>query len=200
MVTCLSRRISDGFDSRIRRQINTQHIMSYNIWLVADYHFGHEGPYNKFTREDGSKLRDFSCAKDCDEFMIQEHNKLVKPEDRVYVLGDVTFHKKYLTYLHRMMGRKVLIRGNHDEESLSTYAEYFDDVRGCHQFSGVLLTHIPVHPDSLGRWGYNIHGHLHARRVMSGKQVDPRYFCVSVEHTGYKPMSLEEVKKHKPNE
>jgi calcineurin-like phosphoesterase family protein len=180
--------------------------MSKNIFLIADYHFGHESPYVKFKRADGSPLRPFSCSLEADEHMVQEHNKLVKAGDRVYVLGDVTFHKKHLHWLEKMNGNKVLIKGNHDLEDLSVYQRYFDDVRGVHQFDGLLLTHIPVHPASLARWGFNVHGHLHANRVMrmhgstNTDATDDRYFCVSVEQTNYKPMSLEEVKKWKPKQ
>ena len=56
--------------------------------------------------------------------------------------------------------------------------------------SGMILSHIPLHPESLGRFGTNIHGHLHANRVMmpgwtkkagNTKVVDPRYWCACVE-------------------
>ena len=32
--------------------------------------------------------------------------------------------------------------------------------------NGMILSHIPIHTESLGRFGTNIHGHLHANRVM----------------------------------
>lgn len=173
--------------------------MTYNIWFVADYHFGHESPYTKFTRADGTPLRPFSCSAEADEYMVVEHNKLVKPEDRVYVLGDVAFHKKHLFWLHKMKGRKILVKGNHDLENLSVYTTYFEDVRACVQRNGILATHIPVHEQSLARWGFNVHGHLHANRVTkSDKSIDDRYFCVSVEQTNYKPMHIDEILKFKP--
>jgi calcineurin-like phosphoesterase family protein len=142
-----------------------------------------------------------------DEAMVENWNKIVKPGDRVYHVGDVAMSKKHLPILNRLNGRKVLIKGNHDLESLKIYQEYFDDVRGSHQFSGVLITHIPVHPTSLARWGFNVHGHTHTNRVTMENPdrdneyepliIDPRYFCVSVEQINYTPISLEEVKKHK---
>lgn len=65
--------------------------------------------------------------------------------------------------------------------------------------NGMILSHIPVHADSIERFGCNIHGHLHANRVMKQDTsktklaIDPRYHCVCVEHTDYAPISLEEV-------
>jgi calcineurin-like phosphoesterase family protein len=47
----------------------------------------------------------------------------------------------------------------------------------------------------LERFGCNVHGHLHSNRVLDSEgNIDPRYFCVSVEHTDFKPIPLEEVK------
>lgn len=177
--------------------------MSYNIWFASDHHMGHSKPYDTFTKECGSFLRaDLSDNMDeADELMIQRHNARVKPEDRVYFVGDFCFSKKHIYKAGRMNGRKVLIKGNHDTLELKEYLPYFDDVRGSHQFSGMVITHIPVHEQSLGRWGFNVHGHLHANRVTDRfDRVDPRYFNVSVEQINYTPISLEEVKKFKPQE
>lgn len=169
-----------------------------NIFFCADHHFGHKNILN-FKNWDGSSLRpDFKDCEHMDEVMVERHNDVVRPEDRVYFLGDVSMGKRGLEYLSRMRGRKVLIKGNHDKESVNTYMKYFDDIRGSHQFDGIILTHIPIHPQSLGRWGVNVHGHLHSNRVLVdevlSKEIDTRYFCVSMEHIDYRPISLDELK------
>lgn len=180
--------------------------MSYNIFFCSDHHLGHEALYSKFTNEDGTFARPFGSADAADEIMIERHNSVVRPNDRVYFLGDVAFHKRHLVKLHRMVGRKVLIKGNHDNLDLKDYVEVFDDVRAVHQFKGLVMTHIPIHTQSLGRWGFNVHGHLHSHRVMEldakGNPtgiVDSRYLNVSMEQINYTPISLEEVKKLSPN-
>lgn len=178
--------------------------MSYNIWFASDHHMGHEGPYNKFTREDGSFLRAdlANTSAEADELMIERHNSVVRDQDRVYFVGDFCFSKYHIHKAGRMRGRKVLIKGNHDTLELKEYLPYFDDIRGSHQFKGLVMTHIPVHEQSLGRWGFNVHGHLHAHRVMMPRVsdgIDDRYFNVSVEQINYTPISLEEVKKFSPN-
>ncbi len=151
-----------------------------------------------FTRADGvTVLRDFKNIDEMDEHMIAQHNKTVKPSDKVYFLGDVAFNKKALANVARLNGEKVLIKGNHDKEKLTEYVKYFKDVRGSHQFDGMLLTHIPVHVNSLGRWPVNVHGHLHSNVVTfeSTKLPDPRYVCVCMEQLeDYTPISLEELK------
>ena len=165
--------------------------MSGRCWLYADPHFFHQGVCN-FLRPGGSKLRPWTNAEEMSEQMIRDYNDIVHPQDRVYILGDVAMNRKALDKsLPRLLGRKVLVKGNHDIDKLSYYSQYFDDIRAYVPKKGFILSHIPIHPGSLGRWGVNIHGHLHCNSV----ENDPRYVCVSVEHTNYKPILLEEVLK-----
>ena len=177
-----------------------------SVFLVSDTHFGHEKTCTVFKREDGSPLRPFSSAEEMDEFMIKAWNERVKPNDKVYHLGDVVINRKFLSVLGRLNGDKVLIRGNHDIFKLEDYTQYFRDVRGYHVMNGLILSHVPVHTDSLARFGANIHGHLHANRVMRARgvdaktgdilysnEIDPRYHCVCVEHTDFAPILFEDV-------
>ena len=166
--------------------------MTHKTFLVADLHFGHEGMC-KFLRADGTKLRPFNTAAEMDEVLVSRWNETVRPQDKVYVLGDVSLRHHGLATMARCNGDLVLIKGNHDQEDLKKYVKVFRDVRACWQLAGCLLTHIPIHPESLSRWRANIHGHLHYRRVMKDDTVDERYYCVSVEHTDYRPVLLEHV-------
>lgn len=174
--------------------------MSTNVFFTADSHFGHQGVC-QFLRDDGSKLRPFDTADEMDEVLISRWNERVGPTDKVYHLGDVVINRRSLNILYRLNGDKVLIRGNHDIFKLEDYTRHFRDVRGYHVMGGMILSHIPIHEESLGRFGVNVHGHLHYRRVMmkarfthAEKQIaDPRYHCVSVEHTDWAPISFEEL-------
>ena len=177
-----------------------------SVFLVSDTHFGHSGVC-KFMRNDGvTKLRPFDNPEEMDEFMVEAWNKRVKPTDKVYHLGDVVINRKALGIMRRLNGDKVLIRGNHDIFRDSEYREYFRELRAYHVMNGMILSHIPVHADSLGRFGVNIHGHTHANRVMKPRgfnvktgeilysnEIDPRYHCVCVETTDYAPILFEEV-------
>lgn len=171
------------------------------VWLVSDTHFGHEKTCTVFKREDGSPLRPFSSAEEMDEFMVKAWNERVKPTDKVYHLGDVVINRKALNTLRRLNGDKVLIKGNHDIFNLSDYTEHFRDIRAYHVMNGLILSHVPVHEESLARFGANIHGHLHANRVMKIKhkgaapEVDARYHCVCVEQTDFAPILFEDVLK-----
>ena len=167
------------------------------IFLTSDSHFGHAGVC-RFMRNDGvTKLRPWDDPQEMDEAMIERWNERVRPSDKVYHLGDVVINRKSLTTLARLNGDKILIRGNHDIFRDDEYRKYFRELRAYHVMNGMILSHIPIHPESLGRFGTNIHGHLHANRVMTeilGEYViDPRYHCVCVEQTDFAPILFEDV-------
>ena len=165
-------------------------------FLVSDTHFGH-GNICRFKRDDGTDLRPWDDVFEMDEALVERWNSVVGPSDKVYHLGDVAIPRRGLQVLERLNGNKVLIRGNHDIFKLSDYAAYFRDVRGCHYLDGLILTHIPVHPDNLTRYRGNIHGHLHFRRILNPDGTpDERYQCVCVEHIDYTPIDFEILRQH----
>ena len=175
-------------------------------FLISDTHFGHAGVC-RFLRNDGvTKLRPWDDPAEMDEYMVKAWNDRVRPKDKVYHLGDVVINRKHLSTLGRLNGDKVLIRGNHDIFKLEDFTPYFRDIRGYHVMSGMILSHIPVHEESLGRFGVNVHGHLHANRVMRRAEstmefmergvrswIDTRYHCVCVEQTDFAPILLEDM-------
>ena len=161
-------------------------------FFTADLHFGHNNVVN-FKNTDGTKARDFDTVQDMEDAMVQMHNEIVKPTDKVYMLGDIAFNARGLDKVKQMNGIKILVKGNHDQLKLNKYVDVFKDVRGCHVMNGLVFTHIPIHVDQLGRFGCNVHGHLHMNRVMQGDKIDPRFLCVSVEHTDLKPIEFEDM-------
>ena len=168
-----------------------------SVFLVSDTHFGHAGVCRFTDSVTGEKIRPWTDPNEMDEEMVKRWNETVRPKDKVYHLGDVVINRKALSIMSRLNGDKVLIRGNHDIFRDDEYRQYFRELRAYHVMNGMILSHIPIHTESLGRFGTNIHGHLHANRVMTGiknSEIDVRYHCVCVEQTDYAPISLEEVK------
>jgi len=177
-------------------------------FLVSDTHFGHNGVCH-FMRSDGeTKLRPWDTAEEMDEEMVRRWNDTVRLGDKVYHLGDVVNNRKALGIMRRLNGDKVLIRGNHDIFRDDEYRQHFRELRAYHVLNGMILSHIPLHEASLGRFGTNIHGHLHANRVMKARgvdaktgatlysdEIDPRYHCVCVEQTDFAPILFEDVVK-----
>jgi calcineurin-like phosphoesterase family protein len=166
-----------------------------NVFLTSDTHFGHVN-ICKFTNYDGSPVRPWDSVEEMDEEMVKRWNETVGPKDKVYHLGDVVINRKALATLDRLNGDKVLIKGNHDIFPLKDYVKYFRDIRAYHVMNGMILSHIPVHKESIARFGTNIHGHTHGNRVLDAAgNIDSDYFCVCVEQTNFRPISFEDVMK-----
>lgn len=164
-----------------------------NTWVVSDTHWGHQG-VTQFLTNEGEKLRPWDNPDEMDEAMIELWNDRVKPGDRVYHLGDVVINRRCLKTLSRLNGNSVLVKGNHDIFRINEYLEYFDDVRAYIVKNGIIMSHIPIHPNQLERFGCNVHGHSHSNRVLlDNGQIDPRYWCACVEQIGFAPIHWDEM-------
>lgn len=143
------------------------------LYAIADLHLGHK----KIAIHRG-----FDSVEEHDTDIIRVLN-WVAPEDTIWVLGDVAFSDKALKRLADVRCTLKLVAGNHDLSPSKDYLKYFKRIAGCKEHGGSILTHIPVHPSQLepqfgrpSRYEFNVHGHLHERKVN-----DDRYICVSVE-------------------
>jgi calcineurin-like phosphoesterase family protein len=141
-------------------------LFNIQIWLTGDLHFSHDNmvPY---------------CGrpKDFDEQLIYNWNRLVRPEDRVIVLGDVIMglnaEERLPGILGRLMGVKILCLGNHDKEKkwgtgkrfmelgFDFAMDYF--VYDYYAFSHCPLTPLPLQSPLNPRNPVvlNIHAHMH---------------------------------------
>lgn len=164
--------------------------MSQNVFFVSDPHFGHAGVC-RFTDKNGVKIRPWSDPKEMDEALVENWNRVVRPQDKVYCLGDVVMNRKSLPILDRLNGSKRLVRGNHDIFKLKEYTRFFEEIYGVRVLEGFILSHIPLHRESVvPRFGVNVHGHLHTNYIN-----DPAYLSVCVEQINFTPISLEDARK-----
>ena len=158
-----------------------------NIWFCSDLHFGHKNiggfraPHHIQSEEDN-------------RFRITEDWKsVVEKKDVVYLLGDVCFTMSTIFEFSELLGRKVLIRGNHDRLDTQVYLKYFESVEGILKYKEFWLTHAPIHPNEL-RGKVNLHGHVHYATI-----DDKRYFNCCPENlwplVGRSLISLDEIRK-----
>ncbi len=171
-------------------------------FFIGDTHFGHRGIV---TYE--PKARPFATVEEMNEELIKRWNEVVRPDDKVYHLGDFCLNRSALSIGLRLNGRKILITGNHDVFRTEEYlAAGFERLHGTLQFENLILTHVPVHPQQLEhRFFANVHGHLHSHNIQVEQEVDTgignmvervkdwRYLNVSCENTNLTPITLEEV-------
>ena len=178
-------------------------------WFISDHHLGH---YNILKYGE----RPFANLQEMHDALVQFHNELVKPQDHVSFLGDLTIKrggrldKEWITAeLKRYNGHKRLYLGNHDHWPVEFYrAIGFEKVYAtwkCEE--GFITSHIPLHPRSLMGSTANVHGHIHQNPAYepivvpewkrdNGKVVPARtipYINVSVEAVNYRPVHLDEI-------
>ena len=177
-------------------------------FFISDTHFSHN---NLLSAEKyGYSMRpEFSCIEEMDEGMVHNWNNIVTSKDTVYHLGDITMNKRYLPILDRMNGIKILIMGNHDTFGYAKYEKYFHDVYHLRSLPGekILMTHIPVHEQSIKSGWVNVHGHIHDQIISAdgvmrtrdglkrvGGNKHPSYFNVCVEQINYTPISIDVIR------
>lgn len=149
-----------------------------------------------FRNSNGNPVRPWNSAEEADEALVERWNATIGPHDKVYVLGDVAIPMSGIQQVGRLNGDKVLIAGNHDWPFEKKLGQYFRSVRAYWKLDNFVLSHVPIHPDSLRSFDGNVHGHLHSGKVLlPNGSIDPRYLCVCVEHTDYAPISWEEAKR-----
>lgn len=169
------------------------------LWLIYLSYliltFNHENIL-KFTGSDGKKFRGdiFDDVNHMNETMIDNWNRLVKPEDKIYHLGDVYFgnQQEAEKILSRLNGKKRLIVGNHDTiyGKGNVLQKHFQKIYMWRLFKefNMCLTHVPIHESSFRKVEYNCHGHIHQRESPTKQHI-----CICVEHTNYTPVNIEEV-------
>jgi calcineurin-like phosphoesterase family protein len=176
-----------------------------SVWFTSDLHFGH-----RLVAE----VRGFSNTNEHDATLMGEWRGRVRPNDQVWVLGDLAAAtpQHALTCVKGLPGVKHLVAGNHDRchpmhrgahNWQRRYLEAFQSVQpfARRRIAGleVLMSHFPYHVDrgeprhtqyrlrDQGTW--LLHGHLHsAERVTSRREIH-----VGVDAWGMAPVSLDEV-------
>lgn len=98
-------------------------------YYIADLHFfcksqTNEGPVNYDKRP-------FATVDEMHEEMLRRWNEKVTNGDTVYILGDVSMRGKndeLISLVARLKGKKILLRGNHDDLSDYRYVQLFHEV------------------------------------------------------------------------
>ena len=162
---------------------------SQQIWLTTDTHFGHANMVKLCHRPE-----------DFEKKIIDNWYQVVRPEDIVIHLGDVTWHvKDYLDdVVAKLPGKKILVRGNHDEESLMYYMKHgfdlaVDSLSMKYRGLDILFTH---EPKIFHEHDINIHGHLH-NNTLELSEPYSLYYLISLENNGYTMTNLDALVRHK---
>ena len=108
-------------------------------YYISDLHLFHAN----CTQFDN---RPFVDLDDMHETMRSKWNRKITNDDIVYILGDISCHgndESLIAYISTLKGRKILIRGNHDDISDYRYLQLFEDSVDD-QPHDLVLCHYPV--------------------------------------------------------
>lgn len=126
-----------------------------------------------------------------DEMLIHNWNKVVKPSDTVWVLGDISFYNRVKTaeLIARLNGTKNLVMGNHDNLAINKYYEM--GFRYVSRYpvllnQTLLLSHAPTHNSTF----HNIYGHIHLQNSLNTPTINVGNICVCVERQDFKPIQI----------
>ena len=164
-----------------------QNLIKDITWLVGDWHFGEQRLE--------PMCRPFQSSQEHDEELIRRHNTVVRPEDVVLCVGDVTNQNtpNHLSLVQRLNGRKILIRGNHDRpHSDEVLKQHFEMIvpegEGLEFETGGISCFATHYPTRGRRDRFNIVGHVHGAWRY---QLNTLNVCV--DNFGFYPCSIDRV-------
>ncbi len=159
-----------------------------NYFCTADWHVGE-------TRFDIMN-RPFIDVQEHIDFLVKKHNEIVKPQDIVYVLGDVVYQKatkSYLKQVDKFNGKKILVRGNHDKVySDIELKDYFEEIIPEGEGIELKIMDIPCYmthfPSTAKKDLFNLVGHIH-----SAWKYQLNMYNVGVDVNHFAPINLMKI-------
>lgn len=166
-------------------------------FYTADLHFGHR----KILEYDH---RPFSSVEEMDKTLIENWNRKVRDNDDVYILGDISLQNAAY-YLKQLKGRKHLIVGNHDKQTLKdkearSCFETIDYYKKIHENGHtIILFHYPIAEwDGFYRDSILIYGHIHSSITEAYRFMEKmdNAFNAGCMINNYEPVTLDELMKN----
>ena len=168
-----------------------------NIWVTSDWHLGHD-------REFIWKARRFSSVEEMNMAIISKHNALVRPDDDVYVLGDLTLGPAAnIDLIKQMNGKLHIVRGNHDTDNrwklyldLSNIVELSNAIYLKYNKYHFYMSHYPsmtgnLEKESLKQMTLNLFGHTHQQTNFYEDR--PYMFHVGIDSHNCEPVLLDDI-------
>lgn len=190
-----------------------------NIWITSDSHFGHRNIVRGITKwtehcpitnqliPSVHNTRDFQSLEEMNDIIIENINKVVKPNDTLWHLGDVAFSGDEMIqeFSDRVNCKNVnLILGNHDHrivnnpelqknfKSISTtYGWPHGKKIGGRSFS---MCHFPMFVwENHLRGAFHLHGHCHGS-LKNEEFTNRKVMDVGIDtHPEFRPYHIDEI-------
>lgn len=173
-----------------------------NLWVSADWHQYHNNIRRLCNRP-------FNSIEEMNEILIENYNKVVKPNDSFIHAGDFApwvKADKVITVLKRMNGTKNLIFGNHDHNLLRPeIKQYVNWIKDYYELN--IDKHMTVFShyafrvwNQSHRGSYHCYGHSHGTLPddINALSIDIGVDAVAMREgmkpENYRPLHFEEVR------
>lgn len=125
------------------------------IYFSSDFHLGHQG----ILRHQPARAAVFATVDEMDAHLINECNRIVTPNDELWILGDFAWKaSKYGHYRNRLKVRELhVVLGNHDQPSLRAHVSSLEKME--YRKFGKLNFHLTHYP--MASWRNREHGSIH---------------------------------------
>ena len=178
--------------------------MEARIFFTSDTHFGHDRDF-VFAK------RGFETVQEMNEQIVRNWNRVVRPGDTVYHLGDLyLLEDKNIEYVRRLAGNIHIIRGNHDTDNRINALLLLPNVKsvgwadmlhyGKYHF---YLSHYPMLTCDIGITKGNVdkglrnrtmclYGHTHQETPFFNGKL-PYIYNVGMDAHGCTPIMIDEI-------
>jgi calcineurin-like phosphoesterase family protein len=165
-------------------------------FFTADQHYGHASIIRHANRIDPSTGSQFTDVNRHDAHMIDLHNAVVGPKDRVIMVGDFAYKcepRRLKAILSRLNGQKFLVIGNHDDSatlSLPWAAPSQHLLNVSVDGQRIVCCHYGMRTwPGAARGAVHFYCHSHGRLPGNSRSLD-----VGVDCWDYRPVELAEIK------
>ena len=163
------------------------------IYVTSDTHLGHANIIKHCNRP-------FSSVEEMNNILIQNINKIVKPSDTLYHLGDFVWwgcKEEQISNIRRQINCKNLhlIIGNHDEPILEKLQPHFSSISHIKEIKvneqRIIMCHYAMRTwNQSHRGSYHLYGHSHGNLPDDNSILA---FDAGVDCHNFKPLSINEV-------
>lgn len=169
------------------------------IYFISDMHLSHKNIL-KYCH------RPFETIEEMNETLISNWNNVVKPDDLIYNLGDLTLGNPNIVnnVMSQLNGNVHLICGNHDywmksksarDHFIAIDREKIITVRLGKEKKRILLTHFPREIEGTS-FDYIIYGHIHNNEhdpFWEYQKTRPNVLNACVDVNDFKPVTFQQL-------
>ena len=167
-------------------------------WFTSDLHLNHRAAIRMCERP-------FENVEEMNETIIRNINAVVRPNDTLYLQGDLC-HRTGIDTGSELISRikcknKVLVKGNHDKKwhpelfiEICDFKEIHEQVNGENYH--ISLMHFPMLSWPKSHHGsIHLHGHIHSRGEYNLQQrsLGIKRYDIGVDANNFYPVSLEQI-------